>query len=43
MAERQEELSGQVDFLVTPGFNIWKGRRTIQLRIRDWKKSEPAA
>jgi single-stranded-DNA-specific exonuclease len=43
MAERQEELSGQVDFLVTPGFNIWKGRRTIQLRIRDWKKSVPAA
>ena len=41
MAERQDELSGQVDFLVTPGINLWKGRRTIQLRVRDWKKSEP--
>ncbi len=41
MAERQEELSGQVDFLVMPGFNVWKGRRSIQLRIRDWKRSEP--
>ncbi|MBE0502469.1 MAG: single-stranded-DNA-specific exonuclease RecJ, partial [Desulfuromonadales bacterium] len=41
MADRQDELTGLVDFLVTPGLNRWKERETVQLRIRDWKRSEP--
>ena len=43
MADRQDELTGLVDFLVTPGLNRWKERETVQLRIRDWKKSVPGA
>ena len=42
MADRQDELTGLVDFLVTPGFNVFKGRKTIQLRVRDWKRAEPS-
>ena len=40
LADRQEELVGAIDFLVTPGFNTWKGRRDVQLRVRDWKRSD---
>lgn len=43
MAERKHELAGGVDFLATPGFNLYKGRREIQLRIRDWKAAETGA
>lgn len=40
MADRQGELDVPTDFLVTPGINIWKGRRNVQLRVRDWKRVE---
>ena len=40
LADRQDELTGLVDFLVTPGFNTYRGRRDVQLRVRDWKRSE---
>ncbi len=38
MAERMDELSSPTDFLVAPGFNIWQGRKNVQLRVRDWKR-----
>jgi len=37
MAARRDELHGPLDLLVTPGLNLWKGRRELQLRVRDWR------
>jgi single-stranded-DNA-specific exonuclease len=36
-APRRAELATCVDLLVTPEINIWKGRRSVQLRVRDWQ------
>lgn len=40
MAARRDELHGPLDLLVTPGINVWKGRRELQLRVRDWRSSQ---
>ncbi len=43
MAERSGELQGEIDLLFTPGFNEWRGKVSIQLRIRDWRHSSEAS
>jgi single-stranded-DNA-specific exonuclease len=40
MAERQPELAGDLDLLVTPQLNEWRGKVTVQLRLKDFR---PAA
>lgn len=40
MAERQQELVGDLDLLFTPQLNEWRGKVSVQLRVRDWR---PAA
>lgn len=40
MASRQDELQGELDLLFTPAINNWRGRTTVQLRIRDFRPSE---
>lgn len=40
MADRQDELEREMDFLVVPELNRWNGRTEVQLRVRDWKPSE---
>jgi len=40
MASRQGELQGELDLLFTPAINNWRGRKTVQLRIRDFRSSE---
>ncbi len=42
MLERRDEFRGEVDLLVTPQINRYQGRESIQLRIRDVKRHEPA-
>jgi len=39
MVDRLEELQGPVDLLATPQVNLYKGRETVQLRIRDFRPS----
>jgi single-stranded-DNA-specific exonuclease len=43
MAERRELLEGPVDLLVHPEFNEWRGRRDLQLRVRDLRRAEGEA
>lgn len=40
MVERQDELVGEIDLLFVPELNQWNGRTEVQLRVRDFKKSE---
>lgn len=40
MAERQQELADDLDLLFTPQLNEWRGRVSVQLRIRDWRPAE---
>ncbi|PLX96290.1 MAG: single-stranded-DNA-specific exonuclease RecJ, partial [Desulfuromonas sp.] len=40
MARRREEFEGEIDILFTPQRNDWKGRTTLQLRIRDIRPSQ---
>ena len=40
LADRQKELSGEIDLLFSPAFNEWKGEVSVQLRVRDWRPSE---
>ncbi len=37
MAERRAELEGENDLLFTPFLNEWKGRISVELRIRDFR------
>ncbi len=37
MAERRRELQGPLEVLFSPQLNQWKGRLSIQLRIRDFR------
>ena len=39
MLQRREELRGEVDLLVTPQINSYRGRETVQLRVRDVRPS----
>ncbi len=42
MLDRREEFRGEIDLLVTPQINLYRGRESIQLRIKDVKRHEPA-
>lgn len=35
MLERRQEFQGEVDLLVTPQINLYQGRETVQLRVKD--------
>ncbi|MGK2906130.1 MAG: single-stranded-DNA-specific exonuclease RecJ [Desulfuromonadales bacterium] len=35
MLERREEFLGNIDLLVTPEINVYRGRETVQLRVKD--------
>jgi single-stranded-DNA-specific exonuclease len=39
MLERREEFQGEIDLLVTPQINSFRGRDTVQLRVRDVRPS----
>ncbi|MGE4345702.1 MAG: single-stranded-DNA-specific exonuclease RecJ, partial [Geoalkalibacter sp.] len=39
MASQAERMQGELDFLCSPQVNTWKGRSSVQLRIRDFKPS----
>jgi|LGVF01.1.fsa_nt_gb single-stranded-DNA-specific exonuclease len=36
MAERIDELDGEFDLLFTPGINEWRGRSSVQLKVKDF-------
>jgi single-stranded-DNA-specific exonuclease len=36
MAERIDELSGEFDLLFTPSINEWRGRSSVQLKVKDF-------
>jgi single-stranded-DNA-specific exonuclease len=40
MAERQAELTGELDLLFAPQINEWNGSRSVQLLIKDLRPSE---
>lgn len=42
MADRLSDLSGEIDILFAPAINEWKGKRSIQLRIKDLRPAESA-
>ncbi|MEZ4484144.1 MAG: hypothetical protein R2864_05950 [Syntrophotaleaceae bacterium] len=35
MAERIDELAGEFDLLFTPDINEWRGRSSVQLKVKD--------
>jgi single-stranded-DNA-specific exonuclease len=39
MQERKEEFQGEIDLLVAPQINYYQGRETVQLRVKDVRKS----
>jgi single-stranded-DNA-specific exonuclease len=39
MQERREDFQGTIDLLVTPQINRFRGRETVQLRVRDVRPS----
>jgi len=39
LAERQDELVGEVELLFVPELNHWKGRTEVQLRVRDFRRA----
>ncbi len=38
-AEGQTQPSGRFDIAVQPSVNVWKGRRSVQLKLLDWRPS----
>ncbi|APG27126.1 single-stranded-DNA-specific exonuclease RecJ [Syntrophotalea acetylenivorans] len=40
MAERIDELAGEFDLLFTPGINEWRGRSSVQLKVKDLRAVE---
>jgi single-stranded-DNA-specific exonuclease len=40
LAERQQELSGELDLLFTPILNEWRGKVSVQLRLKDFRPAE---
>jgi len=38
MADRYDQLAGQVDLLYRPGINRWRGTESLQLQVIDFKK-----
>lgn len=41
--ERMGEFEGEVSLLGTPEVNEWRGRKTVQLRLRDFRSGENAS
>lgn len=41
--ERMGEFQGEVSLLGTPEINEWRGRKTVQLRLRDFQSGEQAS
>jgi single-stranded-DNA-specific exonuclease len=39
MLGRRDEFSGEIDLLVTPQINLFRGRETVQLRVKDVRRS----
>jgi len=39
MQARKEDFQGELDLLVTPQINYYQGRETVQLRVKDVRKS----
>lgn len=39
MAERRSEFQGEIDLLVAPQINSYRGRETVQLRVKDVRPS----
>ena len=39
MVDRRDEFDGELDLLATPQLNRYNGRETVQLRVRDVKRS----
>jgi single-stranded-DNA-specific exonuclease len=37
MVERQAELAGDLDLLLTPQLNEWRGKVSVQLRLKDFR------
>ncbi len=42
MLARRDEFQGEVDLLVTPQINRYRGRESIQLRVRDVRRHQPS-
>jgi len=40
MAERIDELAGEFDLLFTPDVNEWRGRSSVQLKVKDVRPAE---
>ncbi|PLX85121.1 MAG: single-stranded-DNA-specific exonuclease RecJ [Desulfuromonas sp.] len=40
LADRQAELSGPIDLLFAPSLNRWRGRSSVQLKVKDWRPGE---
>ena len=40
LADRQQELSGDLDMLFTPQLNEWSGRVSVQLRLKDFRPAQ---
>lgn len=39
MAERFEQLAGEIDLLYRPGINVWRGNSSVQLQVADFRQS----
>jgi hypothetical protein len=42
MLGRREEFQGEIDLLVVPQINRFRGRETVQLRVKDVRASSGA-
>jgi single-stranded-DNA-specific exonuclease len=40
MAERIDELAGEFDLLFTPDINEWRGRSSVQLKVKDVRSAD---
>jgi single-stranded-DNA-specific exonuclease len=40
MSERQQDLVGELDLLFTPVLNEWRGKVSVQLRLKDFRPAE---
>lgn len=39
MAERYDQLAGEIDLLFRPGVNSWRGKDSVQLQVADFRAS----
>ena len=40
LAERFDQLAGNIDLLFRPGINSWRGQDSVQLQVIDFRPSE---